>query len=85
MLNPTSETWRLFLHVVAASVWVGGQIVLAGIVPVVRTGNRELLSLVAQQFAAETLQFNLLKEFPPNIQVNQCLIFISYSAFLYVI
>jgi predicted membrane-bound mannosyltransferase len=31
--------------------------------------------LVAQQFAAETLQFNLLKEFPPNIQVNKCLIF----------
>jgi hypothetical protein len=27
--------------------------------------------LVAQQFAAETLQFNLLKEFPPNIQVNK--------------
>ena len=51
MLNPTSETWRLFLHVAAASVWVGGQIVLAGIVPVVRTGNRELLSLVARQFA----------------------------------
>jgi len=51
MLNPTSETWRLFLHVVAASVWVGGQIVLAGIVPVVRTGNREMLSLVARQFA----------------------------------
>lgn len=51
MLNPTSETWRLFLHVAAASVWVGGQIVLAGIVPVVRTGNRELLSSVARQFA----------------------------------
>lgn len=51
MLNPTSDTWRLFLHVVAASVWVGGQMVLAGIVPIVRTSNRELLPLVARQFA----------------------------------
>lgn len=51
MLNPTSETWRLFLHVVSASIWVGGQLVLAGIVPVVRSSNRELLSSVARQFA----------------------------------
>jgi len=51
MLNPTSETWRLFLHVIAASVWVGGQIVLAGIVPIVRTNSRDSLHLVARQFA----------------------------------
>ncbi|HSH11474.1 MAG TPA: hypothetical protein VLA10_06775 [Ilumatobacter sp.] len=33
MLSPTLDTVRLFLHVLAASVWVGGQIVLAGLVP----------------------------------------------------
>jgi putative copper export protein len=36
MLSPTSSTFRLFLHVFAACVWVGGQIVLAGLIPVVR-------------------------------------------------
>ena len=30
MLSPTADTVRLFLHVLAASVWVGGQIVLHG-------------------------------------------------------
>jgi putative copper export protein len=29
----TLDTFRIFLHVLAASVWVGGQIVLAGLVP----------------------------------------------------
>ena len=33
MLSPTLDTVRLFLHVLTASVWVGGQIVLAGLVP----------------------------------------------------
>ena len=36
MLSPTVDTVRLFLHVLAASVWVGGQIVLAGLVLGVR-------------------------------------------------
>lgn len=51
LLNPTSDTWRLFLHVFTASVWVGGQVVLAGIVPIIRSENRDLLSAVARQFA----------------------------------
>jgi putative copper export protein len=33
VLSPTIDTIRLFLHILAASVWVGGQIVLAGLVP----------------------------------------------------
>ena len=32
----TFETLRLFLHVLAATVWVGGQLVLAALVPVLR-------------------------------------------------
>ena len=31
-----ATTVRLFLHVVAATVWVGGQVVLAALVPAVR-------------------------------------------------
>ena len=33
MLSPTAETFRLFLHVISAAIWVGGQFVVAGIVP----------------------------------------------------
>ena len=36
VLTPSIDTLRLFLHVLAASVWVGGQFVLAGIVPRLR-------------------------------------------------
>ncbi len=51
MLSPTSETIRLFLHVVAASVWVGGQIALAGIVPAVRRSHPAATKVMAQAFA----------------------------------
>jgi putative copper export protein len=37
MLPVTAETVRLFLHVLGATVWVGGQITLAGLVPGLRT------------------------------------------------
>lgn len=36
MLPVHSATVRLFLHVLGATVWVGGQIALAAVVPVVR-------------------------------------------------
>ena len=51
MLSPTLDTLRLFLHVLAASIWVGGQFVLAGLVPSIRATNRELLPRIARQFA----------------------------------
>jgi putative copper export protein len=37
MLPVTAATIRLFLHVLGATVWVGGQITLAGLVPGLRT------------------------------------------------
>jgi putative copper export protein len=51
MLSPTAESVRLFLHVLAASVWVGGQITLAGIVPSVRRAAPTATKVVAQAFA----------------------------------
>lgn len=44
------ETIRLFLHVVAASVWVGGQIVLAGLVPAVRTAYPDATKVIAKAY-----------------------------------
>ena len=51
MLSPTADTIRLFLHVLAASVWVGGQIVLAGIVPSLRQSFPDATKPVARAFA----------------------------------
>jgi len=46
-----AETIRLFLHILGASVWVGGQVVLAGVVPVVRKfGGIETARAVARRF-----------------------------------
>jgi putative copper export protein len=51
MISPTLESFRIFLHVLAVAVWVGGQIVLAGLVPAIRTSAPEALPKVAQAFA----------------------------------
>jgi putative copper export protein len=51
MLSPTGESIRLFLHVLAASVWVGGQIALAGMVPAVRRSHPQVTKVLAQAFA----------------------------------
>ncbi len=51
MLPVHGETVRLFLHVLAATVWVGGQVALAGIVPVVRrVGGIEAARATARRF-----------------------------------
>ena len=51
MLSPTADSIRLFLHVLSASVWVGGQIVLGGLVPKLRQVSPESLKVAAQAFA----------------------------------
>jgi putative copper export protein len=51
VLPVTSSTIRLFLHVLGATVWVGGQIALAGVVPVVRrAAGVDTVRLVAHRF-----------------------------------
>lgn len=50
MLSVTLEDFRLFLHVLAATVWVGGQLTLAGLVPVLRKAGAGIPRTAAQQF-----------------------------------
>jgi putative copper export protein len=50
VLPVTADHLRLFLHVVAATVWVGGQFTLAGLVPTVRTLGPEGPKVVARAF-----------------------------------
>ncbi len=51
MLSPTAQTIRLFLHVTAAAVWIGGQVVMAGLVPVARRQSADLVKVLARGFA----------------------------------
>ena len=50
MLSVEWETIRLFLHVLAATVWVGGQIALAALVPVLRAFGAALPRAAARRF-----------------------------------
>ena len=50
MLSPTWNTIRLTLHVLAATVWVGGQFTLAGLVPTLRAADPELPKKIARRF-----------------------------------
>jgi putative copper export protein len=51
MLSPTSATWRLFLHVLAATVWVGGQLTLAGLLPGLRALGPDAPRKIARAFS----------------------------------
>jgi putative copper export protein len=50
VLSPTAATLRLFLHVLAATVWVGGQLTLAGLVPGLRALSPDAPRTVARRF-----------------------------------
>ena len=50
MLSPTADTLRLFLHVISSAIWVGGQFVVAGIVPGMRRSHPQALKTLAQGF-----------------------------------
>jgi putative copper export protein len=50
MLPVSWDTIRLFLHVLAATIWVGGQLVLAALVPVLRGFGADPVSAAARRF-----------------------------------
>jgi putative copper export protein len=52
VLSPSSDTVRLFLHVLGATVWVGGQLTLAALVPVLRQVSPTAPRTAARRFNA---------------------------------
>jgi len=50
VLALNADVIRLFLHVLAASVWVGGQLTLAGLVPGLRAISPDAPRAVARRF-----------------------------------
>jgi putative copper export protein len=50
VLPVTWETIRIFVHVLAATIWVGGQLTLAAVVPVLRGAAPNATKPVAQRF-----------------------------------
>jgi hypothetical protein len=44
------DTVRLFLHVLAATVWVGGQLTLAALVPALRRFGADVVGTAARRF-----------------------------------
>lgn len=50
MLPISWDTFRVFLHVTAATVWVGGQLTLAGLVPGLRGISADAPRAVARRF-----------------------------------
>ena len=50
MLAVSWDTVRLFLHVLAATVWVGGQLTLAALVPAIRKFGGTVTKAAARRF-----------------------------------
>jgi putative copper export protein len=50
MLSVSWVTIRLFLHMLAATVWVGGQLVLAALVPALRSFGADVTTAVVRRF-----------------------------------
>lgn len=51
MLPVSLESIRLFLHITAAAVWVGGQLTLLGLLPTLRAIGPEAPKKVARRFS----------------------------------
>ena len=45
------ETLRVFLHILGAAVWMGGQVIVAALVPALRRVGPEATQAAAQQFS----------------------------------
>lgn len=52
MLSLDLDVWRVFLHVIAATVWVGGQLVLAGLLSTLRGLGDDAPRAAARRFNA---------------------------------
>lgn len=50
MIPVTLDTVRLYIHVLAATIWVGGQFTLAGLVPGLRAIDPNLPGAMARRF-----------------------------------
>jgi len=50
MIAPSWESLRLFLHVLAATIWVGGQLTLAALVPALRGAGGDVPRAAARAF-----------------------------------
>lgn len=51
MISPTLDSVRVALHLLGVAVWVGGQFVLAGVVPAIRAVAPQATVVVARGFA----------------------------------
>jgi len=52
MIQPSLDSLRTFLHILAVCVWLGGQVVLAGVVPKMRKTNPGALSTLAKGYTS---------------------------------
>lgn len=52
MIQATLNSLRTYLHILAVCVWLGGQVVLAGVVPKLRKTNPDALSNIAKGYAS---------------------------------
>lgn len=50
MLDVTTDQIRLFLHILAATVWIGGQITLGAVVPLLRPAGTDVVQASARRF-----------------------------------
>ncbi|HEX4018001.1 MAG TPA: CopD family protein [Frankiaceae bacterium] len=51
MLAPALDTIRLSLHVLAATIWVGGQLTLAALVPTLKAAGVDVPKAAARRFS----------------------------------